>query len=192
MNTKSKLLIAGGLLAAYLFYRSGSSATATLTVRAYGNGTLFVNGQKAVDLADGATVNVPVAADTPLVLRVDFADGTSSGERTLTIKAGGVSLVQVFTPKGVNIGQVSYTNLSEQLAKQGKTERANAVSMLADAHNLILTRQYEAASGKYGEIIATFPGTPEAKSALGLKAILDFQLRTPAGRAALDRANPIR
>lgn len=194
MNTKNKVLIVGGLLAAYLFYRSTATAAipGTLMVRGFGGGTLFVDGQKAVDLPDGVIVKVPVTGDKPLVLRVDFTDGTSSPERTLTVPSGSVSVLQLFYPKGVDIGLISYTDLGEKLASQGKTDRATAVSMLADAYNLVKTRQYEAASAKYGSVIATYPGTPEAKSAQIAKALLDTQLKTATGRAALDRANPIR
>lgn len=174
------------------FFALRKPAPATLRVRAIGGGTLFINGKKVADLPDAA-VKVPVQpAVNAQTVRVDFADGTSSADRLLIFAPGQESVPQVFVPVGVNLGQVSYTVQSERLASEGKTERANAVSMLADAHNLILTRQYEAASAKYAEIIATFPKTPEQRAASGAKFILDAQLRTATGRAALDRANPMR
>ena len=186
MNPIWLLALAG----AFFALRKPAPAT-LLRVRAIGGGTLFINGKKVADLPDAA-VKIPVQpAVNAQTVRVDFADGTSSAERQVVFYSGRQTVPQVFVPVGVNLGQVSYTVQSERLASEGKTERANAVSMLADAQNLMLTRQYEAASAKYAEIIATFPKTPEDKAARMAKFVLDTQLRTATGRAALDRANPM-
>jgi hypothetical protein len=185
MNPVWLLVLAGAIFALR------KPAASTLRVRAIGGGTLFINGKKVADLPDAA-VKVPVKpAVNAQTVRVDFADGSSSTERQIVFSPGRETVQQVFVPVGVNLGQVSYTAQSERLASEGKTERANAVSMLADAQNMMLTRQYEAASAKYAEIIATFPGTPEDKAARMAKFVLDQQLRTAVGRAALDRANPM-
>lgn len=194
MASRNTTLVAAALLiGAFLLFRGGGARMGNLVLRTPGRtGTLYVNGKKSVATTATGVVTVQVPSGEPLVLRVAFDDGTESAERTLTLAAGQDSKVQIFLPVGVSLAQESYTAQSERLAIAGDTARATAVSMLADAHNLLAIRKYDEASAKYAEVVATYPGTPEAKVAKAAKIILDLRMSTAAGRAALDRANPLR
>lgn len=199
--TSTLLLVGGAALALYLFAKSssgdgGSKERGEFSITASQNGTIYCNGKDAGPVSTTPTI-VSAKAGVPLELFVVFADGTQSETRTVTAvpgpaaAKGGSNPDLFFTPKGVKLGDVYYDRQRAELEAKGDTARATATAMLAEAAKLVRSRQYEAGSAKYGELIATYAGTPEAKAALGIKALLDFQLKTTAGRAALDRANPI-
>ncbi len=175
--------------------------------------TLYVDGSSKGIAIDRYVSYHRLSAGTPHSLVVVFADGTQSPAATVTLSptgAAGIKYpVQMKDPNrpayvyGSNIGVAirypgyqtdavsTYTRQVESQIAAGQVERASATTMLAEAVALVKQRQYEAAVAKYAEIISTYPNTPESKSAAVLKAVLDAQLRTATGRAALDRANPL-
>jgi len=175
--------------------------------------TLYVDGSSKGIAIDRYVSYHRLSAGTPHSLVVVFADGTQSPAATVTLSptgAAGIKYpVQTKDPNrpayvyGSNTGVAirypgyqtdvvsTYTRQVESQIAAGQVERASATTMLAEAVALVKQRQYEAAVAKYAEIISTYPNTPESKSAAVLKAVLDAQLRTATGRAALDRANPL-
>jgi hypothetical protein len=67
----------------------------------------------------------------------------------------------------------------------------SAVQAIADAVRLTKARQYEQAIAAYRAIDLNYPGTLQATLARVTAAQMTAQLQTTAGRAALDRSNPI-
>lgn len=203
-------LIALGGLAAYLLLRpkveeeggggdggggadnGGSAPTGAVEVRlSAGTGVLFINGAEAGPVSTARSrFNLP--AGERVTLSVTFADGAKSTERLLYVVPGDSNPPQLFTSSTTSIAQQAYAAQIKALNDSGKTARATASQILAEAQAALRGRQYDQASTLYGQVITTYPGTPEAKAAQAAKGILDFQLQSVAGRAALDRANPLR
>jgi hypothetical protein len=175
--------------------------------------TLYVDGSSKGIAIDRYVSYHSLSAGTPHSLVVVFADGMQSAAATVTLSptgsAGKKYAVQTKDPNrpayvyGSNTGVAirypnyqtdavsTYTRQVESQIAAGQVERASATTMLGEAVVLVKQRQYETAVAKYAEIISTYPNTPESKSAVVLKAVLEAQLRTATGRAALDRANPL-
>jgi hypothetical protein len=65
------------------------------------------------------------------------------------------------------------------------------VQAIADAVRLTKARQYEQAIAAYRAIDLNYPGTLQATLARVTAAAMTAQIATTAGRAALDRDNPI-
>lgn len=200
----SPILILGLGAAAYFVLRSTASADVgngslrgSFNARTFaGVGELFVDGTKVGDVGPvPATFTLP--AGVTLALKVKFADGSESPERRIVLQAsgpasaGGFNPQQLFVAGSSSLAAASYRAQADALAAAGKVERATAVQMLADARALVRGRQYEQGLAAYAAIEQTYPGTPEASAAAIAKALLAAQMATTAGRAALDRANPV-
>lgn len=161
-----------------------------------GVGELFADGAKVADVGP-SPVTVTLPAGKTIALRVKFADGSESPERRIVLQpsgpasAGGFNPQQLFVAGSSSLAAASYKAQADALTAAGKVERATAVQMLADARNLVRGRQYEQGLASYAALEQTYPGTPEASAATIAKALLAAQLATTAGRAALDRANPV-
>lgn len=175
--------------------------------------TLYVDGSSKGIAIDRYESYHKLSAGVPHSLVVVFADGTRSTAATVTLSAAGAAGKKYEAPTsdparprffyGTNIGvairypgyqtdvDTTYRRQAEKQIAAGQADRASATTMLAEAVALVKQRQYDAAVAKYGEIVSTYPNTPESKSAIALKAVLEMQLRTASGRAALDRANPL-
>lgn len=200
----SPVLLVGLGVGAYLLLRGASTAQGgggdlkgSFNARTFGGiGELFADGRKIGDVSPTrATFTLP--AGVPIVLQVKFADGTVSPERRIVLQAsgpaseGGFNPQQLFVTGSNSVAAASYRAQIDALNAAGQAERATAVQMLADAQALVRSRQYDQALGAYAALAQTYPGTPEARAAEIAKALLTAQLQTTAGRAALDRANPI-
>lgn len=200
----SPILILGLGAAAYFVLRGsgggsggGEGLKGAFNARTFsGAGELFVDGTKVGDVGPvPATFTLP--AGVTLTLKVKFADGSESPERRIVLQAsgpasaGGFNPQQLFVAGSSSLAAASYRAQADALAAAGKTERATAAQMLGDAQTLVRGRQYEQGLAAYAAIEQTYPGTPEASAAAIAKALLVAQLATTAGRAALDRANPV-
>jgi hypothetical protein len=201
----SPLLLLGLGVGAYFVLRGGGGGggggggelVGAFNARTFaGAGELFVNGTKAGDIGPvPATFTLP--AGVPIVLKVKFADGSESPERSIVLQpsgpasAGGFNPQQLFTSNAIPAGEQSWAKLQADLTAQNRTEMVSAVQATADAVRLTKARQYEQAIAAYRAIDLNYPGTLQATLARVTAAAMTAQLQTTAGRAALDRDNPI-
>lgn len=194
----STTLLIGLGAVAYFLLRGGGAPKGSFEVRTFtGAGELFVNGAKAGNVGPSSTI-FTFAAGVPLTLKVKFADGSESPERKLFLHASGpasargMNAQQLFTSGAIAQGEESWAKLQTDLAAQNQTTKVSVVQATADAVRLTKARQYEQAIAAYRAIDQNYPGTLQAKIARVTAAAMTAQIATTAGRAALDRANPIR
>jgi hypothetical protein len=207
-SSSTMLLIGGAVLALYLFTKSsttdgggggdgggGDDSRGQFIARAVLPGIVYGNG-----VAIGPVSSVPTTysanAGVPFVLYVLFDDGRKSAERTVTLTpgaaAGSSNSDLLFAPIGYNPAVAAREKVIANLVVQGKQAAATAVEMAGVADTLVRARRYEEAIVAYQTIVDTYPGTVQATAARFIVTVMTNQLKTVAGRAALDRANPIR
>ena len=194
----SPILLIGLGVGAYFVLRGGGAPKGSFQVRTFtGAGELFVNGAKAGNVGPSSTL-FTFAAGVPLTLKVKFADGSESPERKLFLNAtgpasqGGLNPQQLFTSGAIAPAEQSWAKLQADLTAQNQPSKVSVIQAIADAVRLTKARMYEPAIAAYRAIDQNYPGTLQATIARVTAAAMTAQIATTAGRAALDRANPIR
>ena len=202
-SSSTMLLIGGAVLALYLFTKSsttdggggGDDSRGQFIARAVLPGIVYGNGV-AIGPVSSTPTTYSANAGVPFVLYVQFDDGSKSAERTVTLLPGtaaaGSNADLLFAPIGYNPAVAARKKAIDNLVVQGKQQAATSVEMAGVADTLVRARRYEEGLAAYQSIIDTFPNSFEARLARGIVFAITNQLKTVAGRAALDRANPIR
>lgn len=209
-SSSTMLLIGGAVLALYLFTKSsttdgggggggdggsGDDSRGQFIARAVLPGVVYGNGV-AIGPVSPTPTTYSANAGVPFVLYVLFDDGRKSAERTVTLMpgaaAGSSNSDLLFAPVGYNNADQARKKVIDNLVGQGKQELATAVEMAGVADNLVRARRYEEGVAAYQKIVDTYPNSKQATAARFFVTLITNQLKTPVGRAALDRANPIR
>jgi hypothetical protein len=207
-SSSTMLLIGGAVLALYLFTKSsttdgggggggGDDSRGQFIARAVLPGVVYGNGA-AIGPVSSTPTTYSANAGVPFVLYVLFDDGRKSAERTVTLLPGlvaangGSNSDLLFAPIGYNAADEARKKAIANLVVQGKQQAATSVEMAGVADALIRARKYEEGLAAYQAIIDTYPNSFEARLARGFVFAITNQLKTAAGRATLDRANPIR